>query len=82
MEWETREPKCEADARRFTGVKENAYFLKDVKDARKIRSRILECFELASQPTLTDLERRNLLHFAIVGGGPTGIEFAAGEYRE
>jgi len=25
------------------GVKEHAHFLKDVKDARKIRSRILEC---------------------------------------
>ncbi|ORY77229.1 pyridine nucleotide-disulfide oxidoreductase-domain-containing protein [Leucosporidium creatinivorum] len=59
------------------GVKEYAHFLKDVKDARKIRSRILECFELASQPTLTDVERQNLLHFVIVGGGPTGVEFAA-----
>lgn len=59
------------------GVKEHAHFLKDVKDARKIRSRILECFEQANQPTLTDLERRNLLNFCIVGGGPTGIEFAA-----
>ena len=27
------------------GVKEHAHFLKDVKDARKIRSRILECKE-------------------------------------
>lgn len=26
---------------------------------------------------LTDDDRRDLLHFAIVGGGPTGIEFAA-----
>lgn len=59
------------------GVKEHAHFLKDVKDARRIRSRILEVFELAAQPTLTDVERTNLLHFVIVGGGPTGIEFAA-----
>ncbi|KAF6760448.1 nad(p)h dehydrogenase b1 [Ephemerocybe angulata] len=59
------------------GVKEHAHFLKDVKDARKIRSRILECFEQASQPFMSDLERRNLLHFCIVGGGPTGVEFAA-----
>ncbi|GAA6063471.1 hypothetical protein JCM10212_006333 [Sporobolomyces blumeae] len=58
------------------GVKEHAFFLKEAKDARKIRSRILECFELAAQPTLTDVERENLLHFAIVGGGPTGVEFA------
>ncbi|TFK36642.1 pyridine nucleotide-disulfide oxidoreductase-domain-containing protein [Crucibulum laeve] len=59
------------------GVKEYALFLKDVKDARRIRSRILECFEQANQPTLSDIERRNLLHFCIVGGGPTGVEFAA-----
>ncbi|KAM0790064.1 hypothetical protein ACM66B_005392 [Microbotryomycetes sp. NB124-2] len=59
------------------GVKEYAYFLKDVKDARRIRSRILECFELAAQPTLTDVQRAQMLNFCIVGGGPTGCEFAA-----
>jgi len=59
------------------GVKEYAYFLKDVRDARAIRSRILECFEEASQPVLSDIERRNLLNFCIVGAGPTGVEFAA-----
>ncbi|KAK1225971.1 hypothetical protein PQX77_011039 [Marasmius sp. AFHP31] len=59
------------------GVKEHAHFLKDVKDARAIRSRILECYEQASQPLMSDLERRKLLHFCIVGGGPTGVEFAA-----
>ncbi|KAF9453319.1 NDE1, mitochondrial external NADH dehydrogenase [Macrolepiota fuliginosa MF-IS2] len=59
------------------GVKEHAHFLKDVRDARRIRGRILECFEQANQPTLSDIERRNLLNFCIVGGGPTGVEFAA-----
>ncbi|KAH9836093.1 FAD/NAD-P-binding domain-containing protein [Rhodofomes roseus] len=59
------------------GVKENAYFLKDVTDARAIRARIIECFEQANQPTITDDDRRKLLHFCIVGGGPTGVEFAA-----
>ncbi|GAA5914968.1 hypothetical protein JCM6882_001948 [Rhodosporidiobolus microsporus] len=58
------------------GVKEHAYFLKDIRDAAKIRGRILECFELASQPTVSDVERKNLLNFVIVGGGPTGVEFA------
>ncbi|KAJ7057162.1 FAD/NAD(P)-binding domain-containing protein [Mycena amicta] len=62
------------------GVKEHAHFLKDVKDARAIRLRILECFEQAMQPTLSDVERRNLLNFCIVGGGPTGVEFAAELY--
>ncbi|KAF9045570.1 NDE1, mitochondrial external NADH dehydrogenase [Panaeolus papilionaceus] len=59
------------------GVKQHAHFLKDIKDARKIRLRILECFEQANQPTLSDIERRNLLNFCIVGGGPTGVEFSA-----
>ncbi|KAJ7628655.1 hypothetical protein FB45DRAFT_42111 [Roridomyces roridus] len=59
------------------GVKEHAHFLKDVKDARAIRFRILECFEQATQPTLSDVERRHLLNFCVVGGGPTGIEFAS-----
>ncbi|KAI1129608.1 hypothetical protein F5Y10DRAFT_237956 [Nemania abortiva] len=39
--------------------------------------KILQCFEKASLPITTDEERRKLLHFAVVGGGPTGIEFAA-----
>lgn len=59
------------------GVKEHAYFLKDVKDARAIRTRLLECLEQASQPFLTDEQRRKLLHFCVVGGGPTGVEFSA-----
>lgn len=52
-------------------------FLKDVGDARNIRNRILACFETAALPTTTDEQRRMLLNFAIVGGGPTGIEFSA-----
>ncbi|KAH9611848.1 hypothetical protein KSS87_019527 [Heliosperma pusillum] len=59
------------------GVEENAHFLKEVEDALKIRRSITDCFEKASLPTLSDEERRKILHFVIVGGGPTGVEFAA-----
>jgi NADH dehydrogenase len=59
------------------GVKEHAFFLKDVGDARKIRNRLLSCFEAAALPTTPDSVRRQLLNFAVVGGGPTGIEFSA-----
>jgi NADH dehydrogenase FAD-containing subunit len=59
------------------GVKEHANFLRDIGDARKIRLRVLQLFEKAFCLTSTDADRRKLLHFAIVGGGPTGIEFAA-----
>ncbi|WOO76995.1 putative NADH dehydrogenase [Vanrija pseudolonga] len=59
------------------GVAEHAMFLKDVRDARRIRLRLLQCLELASEPNITDDERRALLSFRVVGGGPTGVEFAA-----
>jgi NADH dehydrogenase FAD-containing subunit len=34
-------------------------------------------FEKADHPNLSTKEKEALLHFAIVGGGPTGVEFAA-----
>lgn len=37
----------------------------------------MNCFENAALPNLSEEERRKNLHFVIVGGGPTGVEFAA-----
>lgn len=59
------------------GVTENALFLKTAEDARKIRRRTIECFEKASEPGISPDQRQNFLHFMVVGGGPTGVEFAA-----
>ncbi|CAM0141243.1 unnamed protein product [Umbelopsis sp. WA50703] len=59
------------------GVKEHGHFLKDIQDARRIRARVLECFEYAAQPGVTSKEKAEKLHFAVVGGGPTGVEFSA-----
>ena len=63
------------------GVREHAHFLRDIGDARRIRLRVLSLFEQCSYPRgsdhLTDDDKRDLLHFAVVGGGPTGIEWAA-----
>lgn len=59
------------------GVKENCHFLKEVEDAQKIRRSVIDCFETAVLPDLSEEERSRNLHFVIVGGGPTGIEFAA-----
>lgn len=59
------------------GVRENALFFKDIGDARRVRRRVRECFELAVLPTMTPEMRKWLLHFAIVGAGPTGTELAA-----
>ncbi|XP_052182986.1 external alternative NAD(P)H-ubiquinone oxidoreductase B2, mitochondrial-like [Diospyros lotus] len=59
------------------GVVENCHFLKEVEDAQKIRRSVIDCFERASLPTLNDEDRKKILQFVIVGGGPTGVEFAA-----
>ncbi|CAI9087620.1 OLC1v1021736C2 [Oldenlandia corymbosa var. corymbosa] len=59
------------------GVEENTLFLKEVEDAQKIRKTVIECFEKADLPNLDDEARKKLLHFVVVGGGPTGVEFAA-----
>ncbi|MGC8654688.1 MAG: FAD-dependent oxidoreductase [Candidatus Kryptoniota bacterium] len=59
------------------GAEEHALFLKELPDARKIRRKILTQFEQASVPELTEAERKQMLSFVVVGGGPTGVEFAA-----
>ena len=68
---------CYSQTFNIPGIKDNANLLKDVGDARKIRKRILECFEMAALPTTPDSVRQHLLHFAVVGGGPTGVEFSS-----
>ncbi|CAA0825099.1 External alternative NAD(P)H-ubiquinone oxidoreductase B1- mitochondrial [Striga hermonthica] len=59
------------------GVLENCHFLKEVEDAQRIRRTVIDCFEKAVLPELTEEEQKTNLHFVIVGGGPTGVEFAA-----
>ena len=49
--------------------------LKTIADARLIRSEILRCFEEA-EITEDAAERERLMTFAVVGGGPTGVEMA------
>jgi NADH dehydrogenase len=49
--------------------------LKTIEDATEIRRRLLTAFELAERETHAD-QRRMLLNFVIVGGGPTGVELA------
>src|SRR5207248_11265072 len=64
---------------------EHAYFghdwssyapgLKTIDDATYLRRRILLAFERAETEADAD-ERRRLLNFVVVGGGPTGVEIA------
>jgi NADH dehydrogenase len=53
----------------------NAPGLKSLEDALEIRRRILLAFEHAEREPGAE-RRRALLTFAIVGGGPTGVELA------
>lgn len=48
------------------GVEENCFFLKRMEEAKKLRQRINECFEIASLPTTPPEERKQLLTFVIV----------------
>ena len=46
-------------------------------DAILIRRRILDVFETANLPGHSEEDRKRLLSFVVVGGGPNGVEFAA-----
>ncbi|GAC94532.1 potential mitochondrial NADH dehydrogenase [Pseudozyma hubeiensis SY62] len=59
------------------GVKKHACFLKELNDAEKIRARLIDCVESAAIKGQSDEEIDRLLHMVVVGGGPTGIEYAA-----
>ena len=59
----------------MSAIQENGFQLKDIESAVTTRNHLLEMFEKASR-TADELKRRALLTFAIVGGGPTGVETA------
>jgi len=49
--------------------------LKRIEDATEIRRRLLRAFE-AAEVSEDAAERRRLMNFIVVGGGPTGVELA------
>lgn len=49
--------------------------LKTLAQATEIRRRVMEAYEAAERAT-DPIERKKLLTFVIVGGGPTGVELA------
>jgi NADH:ubiquinone reductase (non-electrogenic) len=59
------------------GVKEYACFLKEAWDARKIRTNLMDAIETANFPGQPAEEINRLLNLVVVGGGPTGVEYAA-----
>ncbi|GMM54722.1 NADH-ubiquinone reductase (H(+)-translocating) [Maudiozyma humilis] len=59
------------------GVAQYSSFLKEIPDAQDIRLKIMNSIEKAALLAKDDPERARLLSFVVVGGGPTGAEFAA-----
>lgn len=59
------------------GVTQHCHFLKEIPHAQQIRNDIIDLVETASIPGQSQAEQERLLNFVVVGGGPTGVEFAA-----
>lgn len=58
------------------GVSENAHFLRDAANADAIRTQLINNWNRANIPGRSLQERERILHTVVVGGGPTGVEFA------
>lgn len=56
-------------------IERSAETLKFLNDGAAVRNQILSAFEMAAHEPDPEA-RRSLLSFVIVGGGPTGVEFA------
>lgn len=57
------------------GWRANAPGMKTIHEARQIRQRLLSSFEKAERAH-DEQEKRNLLTYVVIGGGPTGVEMA------
>ncbi|KAL1409875.1 NADH:ubiquinone oxidoreductase [Vanrija albida] len=67
---------CENQTFGIKGVREHACFLKELSDADKIRSKLMDCIETAAFRDQSQEEIERLMHMVVVGGGPTGVEYA------
>lgn len=72
---------AQVSASRVPGAEEHCFKLKQIEDAQRLRRAVSEAFDLAALPGLDKSEKFRLLHFVIVGGGPTGVELA-GEFTD
>ncbi|KAL8728923.1 MAG: hypothetical protein Q9166_005090 [cf. Caloplaca sp. 2 TL-2023] len=70
-------PGCVPNTFNTPGVAENALFMKNVSDAMAVRKLLFDLLEKASLPNCPVERKKQLLHVAIVGGGPTGVEITA-----
>lgn len=66
-------PGSRANTFNTKGAEEHAFFMRRLEDAFALRNHIIDCFETAA--TIDSVsERKKLLKFVIIGGGPTGVE--------
>lgn len=59
-----------------TDIAARSFELNNLDAAQALRNQVLSCFEAATWAT-GPAERARQLTFAVVGGGPTGVEFSA-----
>lgn len=60
----------------ISGAKEFSLTLNDLKSSIEINRRVLEAFQIAN--CISDKKKRlKILTFAVIGAGPTGVEFAS-----
>lgn len=57
------------------GLAEGTLGMKTLEQAQRLRNHVLACLEHAAQAE-TEPERRRWLSFVVVGGGPSGVEYA------
>ncbi|MCH3958320.1 MAG: NAD(P)/FAD-dependent oxidoreductase [Selenomonas sp.] len=57
-------------------VEKNSFGMKTLQEALHIRNHVLHMFERANKHQDNEAERRRMLTFVVVGGGPTGVEEA------
>ncbi|KKS44354.1 MAG: NADH dehydrogenase (Ubiquinone) [Candidatus Azambacteria bacterium GW2011_GWA2_42_9] len=59
-----------------SGAAENTFTLKNIKDATRLKNHLIHIFDEANKEQ--NLERqKDILRIVIIGGGATGVEFAA-----
>lgn len=73
----TKENRCITNTFGTPGADEHALFVRNVADAKKVQARIKTILEVAALPGTSEQEQRDLLHIAVIGGGPTGVELSA-----
>ncbi len=69
-------PGAETNFYDILGSKENSFTLKSLEDAIKLKNHCINIIDQASF-IIDETERKKMLQFVVIGGGPTGVELAS-----